>query len=425
MKFSDVPNYESRVALVAAILKTNSPKPWLVAPNQRSWTAVARELNTTNNAVRKQWNRLWQYFGGRYEAFEPFLEHVRILAGVITPPSSQINTPVVAEDSVNIAEEYLLNMGYDPNDFEVIPKSVWGTSQTPQASFTVVRKPPSPEEINSLVAKIANAVKTRVTKIHDYYSVDTATVFSLYDPHIGKLAYQAGGGVTDMAATYRQVLTELIDASTAYCEGKAVLVVGQDMLNFDNVNGTTTAGTPQSNIMNWQDAIAVQSELVVWAVNQLRETYHRVEIHLVPGNHDEYSNFWLYKLLQYAYQDAHDVGIVGGKRWSIMEHGQVGVFFIHGDKGRPPNYAQVWSVADPMSWAQTSYKEVHTGHLHTRQELAYRLTEDKGIVTRYMPGLSVTDNWHDANLYVFNNRLGLATVYDVYYPIAEFYSHVK
>lgn len=82
MNYQDlIPEYEKRVQLIQAILLTGSPKPWRVEGSKRDWNKVAEHMHTTNNAVRKQWKRVWGYFEQHPELgrFDNFVEHCKLL----------------------------------------------------------------------------------------------------------------------------------------------------------------------------------------------------------------------------------------------------------------------------------------------------------------------------------------------------------
>ena len=233
---------------------------------------------------------------------------------------------------------------------------------------------------------------------------------------------------SDMAVDYVKVIKSLVAKSqSTYGERikKAILPLGNDFSNSDNLFSTTTQGTQQQNSLTWQQGITTQSEIAIWATGLLLESFDEVEVHLIPGNHDEFSNFWLYTMLKQVYKNTDNITIKGGRRWSITQHGEVGVFFAHGHKGKSMNYVQTWATSDPKSFASTTYREIHKGHLHGRAESTLSISEEYGIVVRTMPGLSGTDDWHDSNFYINNNRLGLATVYNKIAPQGEVYAYVK
>ena len=325
--------------------------------------------------------------------------------------------------SDNWAATYLQKMGLDPKHYTINPRSIWSNGDSTNASFRVAPKPLNQEDVLDIVREILDRVDVNIKPPKTKRESDGyLAVFSLYDPHIAKLA--RGKSMVDV---YKFVLTDLVEKVLAGPLGvsKAVLVIGQDFVNFDNALGTTTQGTVQENSMPYREAITVQSSVAIWAVNMLANLFSEVEIHLVPGNHDRYSNFWLYTLLENLYKEHKTVKVVGGETWSVVTYEDVGIFVIHGDLGKSTDYLAVWATSDPLSFAQARYKEIHTGHLHTMSETITRKYDQKGVVHRTMPGLTSTDTWHNERLYINNNRYGLVTIYNSRYPETEHYCFIE
>ena len=393
----NIPELEQKVELLMAVEKGGD------------WAEIGHYLGISGNAARKRHKRLLNY-----------LHKVGLGPGDLLEIHRRQTTQGV--NTGNFAEDYLRGMGLDPKNYALQPRTIWGNDSYKNASFRVAPVPITEDDVLEIVEKIRQNIsqppeKNNNKKVKDGF----LAVFSLYDPHIAKLSSSG-----DMVAAYRKVLSKLIKETvlSGYPIEKAVLVIGQDFVNFDQSLGTTTMGTPQENGMPWRKAVEVQSSLAIWAVNQLRENFSQVEIHLVPGNHDKYSNFWLYVLLSNLFSDRKDVSIVGGETWSVVSHGNIGIFLIHGDVGKVNDYVSVWATSSPLTFAYSHYKEIHTGHLHTSGEAVIRKSEDRGIVHRSMPGLTSTDTWHNDKLYINNNRLGLVTLYGYHYPRAEFYAFV-
>lgn len=386
-----------------------------------TWKAIAQQVNEefgatlTGNAARKRFARR----EGRDEDESVGLDSV---------PLNQVDEAWV--------ESYLIEMGLNPNHYEFEPVKIWGDAYNPRASLRVVPKAPQGPDLEQMVEYIARSIKHSPPKYEEpLVERGLMAVFSLYDPHMAKISSRDGVELTD--EIYKEVLADLIGQVVMREESrvqKAALVVGQDWTNFDNRRGETTLGTPQDNSMTFNQMVEQQVATLLWSVDHLVEHFGHVELHFVPGNHDKESNFWLYTLASNLYKDHDNISVLGGKKWSVIRWGEVGILSIHADTGKTPDYVKVWSTSDRASWAFTTYKEIHTGHLHTRKKRVSRdmgdwyehdvESEDRGILTRFMPGLAATDDWHEDNLYVNNHRLGLVTVYSEKRPTAEYYSYV-
>ena len=314
--------------------------------------------------------------------------------------------------STNPKADLLDEMGLDPDRYQLVPSAVWRAGDKWQRSFKVQAKPDE-RPVQTFVDMLGQHIKLRPNVVRPK-NTDHMAVFSLYDPHIGKLV-ESG---EDLVATYKTTLTQLVyeAVSSRFSISRPVLIIGHDFANSDNVHGTTTQGTPQANAMNWRDLITAQIATAIWAIDYVTEHFGTCEVITVPGNHDVFSSFWLHNLLKAKYPNA---AINGGDEWYAIRHNKVGLFFTHGDVGKQADYTQVWATHSPDTWAYSTYREVHTGHLHKLGEI---VSESHGIVQRYMPGLTGTDAWHKSRLYTGNNRLGVVSIYDARTRVADFYA---
>lgn len=409
---TNIPKYEDRAELIRTIVELGV-EPWL---GKADWVAVGKEIGTTANGARNRFRRLLEQLSKNNLALREFKEFA--LASNKSVPMGTEN----AQPDEDFQTAYLRELGYDPDKFKLVPKSMWdGPGGEVKKSFRVVPTGPEDETLDVSdvlveVQRIMNPPKEKAFRVSSDAG-DEMAVFSLYDPHFGKLTVNG----EDMIETYRRVLSQLVGqvVNAQINVSKAVLVIGQDYVNFDNVQGNTTAGTPQQNVFGWREAVSKQVAITTWAVEQLREHFPHVEVHHVPGNHSLLNDEWLYRFMCAHYDGYPDVQIFGGKDWSVIHHGSVGIFSIHGHEGKGEDYMDIWARFSPKTFAETEYREIHTGHLHTRKEV---ILDKKGVVHRYMPGLCAPDDWHKRKLYIGNNRFGLVTCYNRKYPTSEFYA---
>jgi hypothetical protein len=230
---------------------------------------------------------------------------------------------------------------------------------------------------------------------------ETALEVSVYDAHFGKLAWsdETGWGNydTSIACFEYEKAVDTILSRCAVPIGKIVYVVGNDILNSDNREGTTTKGTPQSNDSRYHKVFSTTLKTVVKQVEKMKLRCP-VDVVMVSGNHDDLSVWHLGNCISIIYDKDDRVNVyndpVQRKYW---QWGKNLVMFEHGDKGAHKDRPLMMAVEQPELWAKTRIREAHVGHLH--QERVY---EKMGVKVRIIPALCPPDYYHSAHGYVGN-----------------------
>ncbi len=230
---------------------------------------------------------------------------------------------------------------------------------------------------------------------------ETALEVSVYDAHFGKLAWsdETGWGNYDTSiatAGYEKA----VDTILSRCPigfSKIVYVVGNDILNSDNREGTTTKGTPQSNDSRYHKVFSTTLKTVVKQIEKMRQIAE-VDVVMVSGNHDDLSVWHLGNCISIIYDKQPNVTVyndpIQRKYWSW---GKNLVMFEHGDKGAHKDRPLMMAVEQPELWAKSRIREAHIGHLH--QERVY---EKMGVKVRIIPALCPPDYYHSSHGYVGN-----------------------
>ena len=224
---------------------------------------------------------------------------------------------------------------------------------------------------------------------------------SAYDAHVGKLAWSDETGWenydTGIACSRYDEAIDILLERCRYKLDKIVYVVGNDLMNFDTRTGTTTAGTPQDNDSRYHKVFRLVLKLIVRQVEKLRKIAP-VHVIFVGGNHDNLAVSSLGYCVEIAYQSVDGVTVDSNPCPHKYWHSGVNlVMFEHGDKGKTKNKPLLLAVERPDLWAKSTHREVHQGHLHTRQT-----DEVMGVVCRRIPALCPPDFYHSSNDYVGN-----------------------
>jgi hypothetical protein len=228
------------------------------------------------------------------------------------------------------------------------------------------------------------------------------------DLHVGKLAWPTETmhepyDVQIAEAMFNRALNVLIDRSKAFTWDKVLFVVGNDLLNSDNAEGTTTKGTAVTTDIRYHKTFRVARNLMISAIEKLR-LIAPVKVVVCPGNHDTLATYHLGDSLEcyfHKYEDVEIENIPCPRKY--VEWGKVMLMYCHGDKGNFNDYALLMATEQPEMFGRTKFREVHCGHTHQT-----KLNEQHGIRVRVLPSLSPPDDWHSEQGFTGNLRNGEA-----------------
>ena len=224
------------------------------------------------------------------------------------------------------------------------------------------------------------------------------------DVHFGKLAWPEETGyepydIKIASAMYIRAVKALIDRVKNTKYDQVLYVIGNDMLNADDLEGRTTSGTQVTNDARYHKTFDVVRTTVIWAIQELRKIAP-VKVIVVQGNHDQLSSWHLGDSIQCYFHAYTDVTVDNSpKQRKYHEFGSVLLGFTHGDKGDRSDYPLLMATEQSAAFGRTKFREFHTGHTHQT-----KLDEKHGIRVRVLPALCPADDWHSENNYVGNLR---------------------
>ena len=221
-----------------------------------------------------------------------------------------------------------------------------------------------------------------------------------FDLHLGKLAWKPETGENYdhkiARARFEWVIEQhlkRIQQERKHIE-RILFPFGNDFFNFDTIEGTTSAGTPQDTDLRWQKLSAVGEEMLVRAIDVLSQIAP-VDVLYVPGNHDKAVSYHALRFLWAWYKDSERVNVNPDvKTRKYYEYGVNLVGFTHGDKEGSRIFGNM-QVEAPKAWGRTQFREWHCGHLHSEQ-----VKEQHGVKVRRLSGATGTDAWHGEHGYV-------------------------
>jgi hypothetical protein len=221
------------------------------------------------------------------------------------------------------------------------------------------------------------------------------------DPHFGKYAWARSTGQHDYdlkiaSGVFRDAAVELTDVGDrAYAlEGRVIALLG-DFFHYDTPTGTTTKGTALERDGRQQLMIEVGTDAIIRVIDRSAATAN-TEVVLVPGNHDETLSWALLRILQAHYRNDQRVKIeTTYTHRKYLRWGENLLGFAHGDKAKK-KLPGLMAYEAKEDWGLTHYREIHTGHIHSKAEVQ----SIDGVIVRTAPALCPPDDWHAVEGYI-------------------------
>lgn len=232
---------------------------------------------------------------------------------------------------------------------------------------------------------------------------------SIFDLHIGKLAWGGETGenydVKIACKRFMDAITTLVERSSGFNVNRILFPIGNDFFNSDNMQNTTTRGTPQDEDLRWQKTFKLGTRLLVDGINYLKTLGLPIDILIVPGNHDFERSYYMGSFLEAWFNDDKQININNGASpRKYYRFGNTLLGFTHGNEEKEGSLPMLMAndyESKPL-WSETIYHEWHLGHIHRKRNVKYSVTldrdtvlnEDLGVVIRYLSSLTGTEEWH-------------------------------
>lgn len=242
-----------------------------------------------------------------------------------------------------------------------------------------------------------------------YHELPSGNVLEVNVPdlHAGKLAWAKETGYKDYDTnialnTFDKAIDALLARSAHIKFDKILFVVGNDMMHSDTIAGTTTSGTQLDNDSRFHKVFVKLRDRLIDTIKFKLLPIAPVHIVGCPGNHDKLSGWHLVDSLDMYFHDGR-YGVVtvdnSPEEFKFFQWGQVMLMFAHGNTGKKLDYPLTMATKQKKMWAETTYREAHTGHVHQTMVQEYH-----GVRVRVLPALCEPDAWHAANNFVGNLR---------------------
>ena len=223
------------------------------------------------------------------------------------------------------------------------------------------------------------------------------------DHHMGRESWESA---EEAKAVFLEAIAHLVRPYKRGEFDRIIFPVGNDYINWDSWNQTTTAGTPQPGGESPDTVIGVGFDTLVEGVDAL-SMIADVDVVVVPGNHDWLLSHMLGVALEAWYRNAPHVSVDKDlESWKFRSGDGWLLALTHGKEPasnralKPEQLAGALPIKAPQLWASSSYREVQTGHLHHKSKGYVPWVQDENSVTvRRLPSLARKNTHEKANLY--------------------------
>jgi hypothetical protein len=222
---------------------------------------------------------------------------------------------------------------------------------------------------------------------------------SIPDLHIGKLAHREESGedydIKIAVERYKTAISSLLSRVNLTNVGKILLPIGNDIIQIDNNQNTTTAGTRVDTDGRYFKIVRSVKHLLIETINTLSKIAP-VDVVVVCGNHDSQTTFLIGEILEAYYFNVETVNVLNGAALrKYYKYGNTGMLFTHGDKEKHTSLGMIFAAENPKLWADTKYRFIKLGHLHHNKKIDYITTQEyQGFQVQVLPSLSGSDQWH-------------------------------
>lgn len=177
---------------------------------------------------------------------------------------------------------------------------------------------------------------------------------------------------------------------------KITYIIGSDEFNSEWTKATTH-GTPQDNILTYQQSFEKISEFNIDTIKLLRLYAPNVEVVLLNGNHDHNAGWHLATLLKQVFKDSIGISVNDSiDNTKVIDFHSTLCLLNHGDAIKPKDLAAKFPIIAKDVWSNYKKYMVISGDKH--HELAH---DFHGTMFYQVPQLSeAKSDWDDKKGYI-------------------------
>lgn len=342
----------------------------------------------------------------------------------------------ITDDDLKNPNSLLKAHGFDERDWELISarNNIWNVYSKQDGvkelySSKIVVKPKGQtidyDRINEWFNKLDRKYSVPFVNTSDKYLNGTkCLLIDIADLHLNLQAsvFSTGNEYNCEIAEklFFHVIEDILSRVDRYKFNKIIFCVGGDMLNGDNLSGSTTKGTPQDSDLLYFDAVEKLYAMTIKAIDILKSK-SPVSVIYISGNHDKLSGYKLAKFVDAWFRNDEDVVVdYSPLPRKYVRFGKTLFVFAH--DGNIKILPRLIADEAREYWSDINTTEVFLQHLHTEQVL----TEEYNMRIQRLPTISAKSDWtvnkgfgskRQCKTFIFDIDDGLTDI--LYTPIRE------
>lgn len=232
---------------------------------------------------------------------------------------------IMSEENCKDINFLLKAHGYDIFSWELISarNNIWNVYSKKDGvqtlySSKIIVKPRTEyiwnkEDIEKLFNSISTDYQKKLNITPDYHEINgNILVVPIADFHYNLLSdkFTTGNDYNlDIAENlFYYTINDVITRVKYKKFEKVLFIIGNDFINADNLNGTTTKGTPQDNSASWFSVVEKATKLIINGIDMLT-TIAPVDVNYVMSNHDLHTMFGIMQTIKSWYRNDPNVTV--------------------------------------------------------------------------------------------------------------------
>jgi hypothetical protein len=230
-------------------------------------------------------------------------------------------------------------------------------------------------------------------------------IIDIADLHINKFCEKilTGDNYNSNIAVQRALegTKGLIRKASGFNIEKILFVIGNDVLNTDNILKGTTKGTIQDTDLHWLTAFNVAKDCYIQCIEYCVSVAD-VDIIHCPSNHDLMSGCFLAEVIHAWFRKCENITFnIGAKYRKYYKYYSNMIELEHGEKGKMINLPLTMAQEEPIMWAETKFRYGYLHHFHHLDKTQFKTSKDYiGANITYLRSPSSADIWHADSQYL-------------------------
>ena len=404
-----------------------------------SWSELAQEFGYVSSEALRSKFKKYRAANGNLQAQEAIQDIVdAYVPDVQTNNSPQYKSSTEVKNDGSQTSDRLIAMsdkeskdvnfilkshGYDSQSWELTSakNSIWNVNTKLDGiktlySSKIAVKPKTAyswneEDAKKVFAGLKTDIQNKINiKPLQYKQNGRLLVLPIADFHLNLLSDKLSTGneynMEIAEELFFHVVNDVIDRVGNKSFEKVLFITGNDFINADNLNGTTTHGTPQDNSSSWFKAVQKATELIIKATDMLTKIAP-VDVVFVPSNHDLHTMFGIMQTVEAWYKDDKNVSIdTSPLPRKYYKFGEMLIALSHDMKVK--DALQIITTEAKSMWSECKHIVLLLAHLH--QSMIY---EKQGYLeVLRLPTISGFSRWSNDKGYVQTEKKNQSFVVD-------------